>query len=262
MAKKRDKYWWRAYRKRKAERKRQEAATGNVVMFVNSATGERAPPAPLSANSATGDGHEFRDGRPTPAPLSTAQPIAPPVGGTEAPGVIHVAHVSAEEAAAPEIAVQPERFKPQGQPAGAQIALPRRKHMKSGKEIKSHIASSMRMYGHQPSALLHVLAGYIEQLQEDLKHDAENDFADRVCEKRHPESPAEGVYCRKCHDIEMAGRFGSLPPEFAKAGPTGHPGEELVFSSDKGSGSSQVGEEPSAEDIELDLAGIVIKKEE
>ena len=232
MAKKRDKFWWRAYRKRKRERKEREATIKVTTEFVNSATGERSPP----------------------APLSTAQPIAPPERGTGAPVALRP-HPGAQQ----RLMEEPpgDLVSIGGQPTGAQVALPRRKHMKSGKAIKSHIASCMRMYGQQPSALLHVLAGYVEQLQEDLKHDAENVFADRVCEKRHPKSPAEGVYCRACHDAEMAGRFGTLPPEFAAAGPTGHSGEELVFP----------GEEPdeapggggSDEDIALDLEGVTIK---
>ncbi len=235
MAKKRDKFWWRAYRKRKRERKEREAAIKITTEFVNSATGERS----------------------SPAPLSTAQPIAPAVEDTGAPPQLRP-HPGAQQ----ELMETPpgDLVSIGGQPAGAQVVLPRRKHMKSGKEIKAHIVGCMRMYGHQPSALLHVLAGYVEQLQEDLKHDRENTFAERVCEKRHPRSPADGVYCRACHDVEMAGKFGSLPPEFAKAGPTGHPGgEDLVFPGEGPGGVQSDAELSDEEAIELDLANVTIK---
>lgn len=85
--------------------------------------------------------------------------------------------------------------------------------MKDDKEIRSHIIGVLRQYGAQPAAVLHVLTGYVAQLQELMKRDQEDAFVDRVCLRLHPGQLAQGVYCKLCHDVEMAGKFGSLPPE-------------------------------------------------
>jgi hypothetical protein len=103
---------------------------------------------------------------------------------------------------------------------------PRRKHVKSDEQIRAYIINAMRTHGGQPKALLHILTGYIAQLQGEMKRESEESFASMVCEGRHPGKPPAGVYCRLCHDSEMAGRFGSIP---TKQGPTS---EDLVFPSE------------------------------
>lgn len=96
-------------------------------------------------------------------------------------------------------------------------ALPRRvPRVKSDQEIRSHIATAMRTYGGNGKALLHVLTGYVTQLQEHMKRDLEDQFAERACEGLHPGKLATGVYCKLCHDHTMAATHGSLPPEFSQ----------------------------------------------
>lgn len=60
-------------------------------------------------------------------------------------------------------------------------------------------------------ALLNVLTGYIAQLQEEMKRETEDTFAERACSGRHPGKAATGLYCKMCHDSEMGGKFGSIP---------------------------------------------------
>lgn len=127
--------------------------------------------------------------------------------------------------------------------------VPRRIYLKSDQQIKSYIAGAMRQYSTQPVALLHILSGYVAQLQEEMKRESEDTFADRVCEMRHPGKPATGVYCRLCHSAEMAGKFGSLPG--------GHPAGDLVFPGDS---SLKVPVEGVPTDEEMLLEGVVIKK--
>jgi hypothetical protein len=86
----------------------------------------------------------------------------------------------------------------------------RRRRVKSDAQIRSHIINAMRAQGANPPALLHLLTGFIVQLQEEMKRETEDTFAERACEGMHPGKFAAGVFCRLCHDAQMAGRFGSI----------------------------------------------------
>lgn len=123
--------------------------------------------------------------------------------------------------------------------------------MKSDKEIEAHIANAMRSYGHSPRALLNVLKGFITQLQDDMKREREEALADRACEQRHPGKLPSGIYCKSCHEVEMAGRFGSLPPEFAKVGATAVRSGELTFpNEERGAPGDSLSDDP-LEDIKI-----------
>jgi hypothetical protein len=126
------------------------------------------------------------------------------------------------------------------------IAPTRRRRMKSDIEIRSHIVSLIRTHAQNPGALVHLLAGYVTQLQDLMKRDREDEFAEKVCEHRHPGHLAQGLYCRLCHDAEMAGKFGSLPG-------TPHPSGDLLFTGDE--------EGASVPDVDSLLDGIKIKTE-
>ena len=100
--------------------------------------------------------------------------------------------------------------------------------MKTDQQIRSYIAGAMMQHSQHPPALLHLLVSYIGQLQEEMKRETEDTFAERVCEEHHPGRAATGLYCRLCHDAEMAGRFGSLPGSPHSAGELTYPGEDKV----------------------------------
>lgn len=140
--------------------------------------------------------------------------------------------------------------------AQAQRTPGRRKRMKSDKEIKAYIANTMMTHGQNPVAFLNVMVGYVAQLQELMKRDREDTFAERACEHRHPGQLAQGVYCKLCHDAEMSSRFGSLPPEFAKAGPTGHEGGEFIMPGDDKSDHTSGEGGGEDDDASLFLGGI------
>lgn len=97
--------------------------------------------------------------------------------------------------------------------------------MKSEEQIKSYIVQAMQQHGQQPRALLHILTGYVAQLQEEMLRETVDTLADRVCAQLHPGKAATGVYCRLCHDHEMAGRYGSIP---GQAGPLAEFPEDTV----------------------------------
>lgn len=122
--------------------------------------------------------------------------------------------------------------------------------MKSDTEIRNHIANLMRMQGQNPLALLHLLTGYVTQLQDLMKRDRMDELAEAVCEHRHPGKLAASIYCKLCHDVEMAGKFGSIP---------GQGGNQLIYKS----GDDQLGAEAVPEggisDEEILLGGVNIK---
>lgn len=145
----------------------------------------------------------------------------------------HVARVSADRMAGATVTVEASEFVPVTRPASLAAPVkvatvpPRRKRVKSDKEIRSQIIMYMQQFGNKPQAFLNVVCGYVTQMQDLMKLDHEDIIADRVCEKRHPGSAATGLYCRACHEREMAGQFGALPPE---AGGGGHDANlDLLF---------------------------------
>lgn len=85
--------------------------------------------------------------------------------------------------------------------------------MKSDQEVKNGVTGIVRMYYQQPKAMVHAIAGYVRDLQELMKRDREDEFAEKACQGKHPGRLAQGTYCKLCHDAEMANKFGSLPPE-------------------------------------------------
>lgn len=105
--------------------------------------------------------------------------------------------------------VQPDRL---CRVAEGDVTAPvtRRRFMKSDKEIRSFIINAMQQQGQNPQGLLNVLCGYVNRLQDDMKRDSEADMADRVCEHAHPGVMPAGVFCRTCHDAQMANKFGAI----------------------------------------------------
>lgn len=121
--------------------------------------------------------------------------------------------------------------------------------MKSDVEIRNHIIQLIMQHAQNPSALVHLLVGYVTQLQDLMKRDREDELADKVCEHRHPGRIPQGLYCRLCHDAEMAGKFGSLPGQPRPSGDLVYPGE-----GDDAAGG------PDGVDLAL-LSGVKIKTE-
>jgi hypothetical protein len=99
--------------------------------------------------------------------------------------------------------------------------------MRSDVEIRHFIIGAMRQYGGSPPALLNVLTGYVAQLQELMKRDTEDQFVEKACQGLHPGRMAQGLYCKLCHDIEMAGTYGGLPPEAQPKEGKSSPEEDL-----------------------------------
>jgi hypothetical protein len=110
------------------------------------------------------------------------------------------------------------RILPAASPIADVVVLPqqlptRRKRVKTDQQIRSYIINYMRQYGHSPKGLLTVLTGFITSIQDDVKRDREDEFVERACAGHHPGRLPKGIYCKLCHDAEMAGKFGQLPPE-------------------------------------------------
>ena len=98
------------------------------------------------------------------------------------------------------------------------IVRVRQKRMRSNIEIRNYIAGAMRQYSQSPVAMLNILTGYITQLQDLMKRDHEDVMAEGACAGHHPGRFPQGVYCKLCHDAEMAGKFGTIPGQ-PKGGP-------------------------------------------
>ncbi len=203
MSKKRDAEYWRNYRLRRRERGAQGAVPAPA-----------APAAPPQSPA------------PTPQPGGAAReqsPTAPPA----------LAHQWATRGGAwwcsgcgEGFPMSPHVLPPEVGCSGKAVGVSlRRKRMKSDVEVRNHVIMILRSHAQNPVALIHLLVGYIDELQGLMKRDREDEFADQVCEHRHPGKLAQGLYCRMCHDAEMAGKFGSLPT-------SPHPSGDLMFPGD------------------------------
>jgi len=127
----------------------------------------------------------------------------------------------------------------------------RRRRMKSDIEIRNQVIMIIRAQAQNPVAMVHLLTGYVRELQDLMKRDREDELSEKVCEHRHPGRLSQGLYCRLCHDAEMAGKFGSLPT-------APHPSGDLLF---EGDAENQASAEAGASNVDLMLGDIKIKTE-
>lgn len=230
---------WRNYRRRRRERLAAMAAQGDApgmhhwqavgAILVCHVCGNRAAASPPPPDSGC-------VGSAPPDTQATTQEELDAITGVRNTHMVIPGHLVAN--------VQPNR--PVQVSSETEAAPPpvRTKRMKSDEEIKSFIINAMMQYGQNPKALLHVVTGYVTQLQELMKRDHEDIMAERACMHRHPGKVATGVYCKLCHDAEMAGKFGSIP---------GQGGRELVFPGETSGPAAVPG---TTEDDLLDMINI------
>ena len=170
------------------------------------------------------------------------------------PHCINPDHLEVEsyQEARPEPVVLPAEFvslipdKPKSLTPSSTVAVVRvrQKRMRSNIEIRNYIAGAMRQYSQSPVAMLNILTGYIAQLQDLMKRDHEDVMAETACAGHHPGRFPQGVYCKLCHDAEMAGKFGTIPGQPTKGGP-----------------DFMIGKEGEIDDAELLLQDLNIKPE-